>query len=698
MTGFDAMKALAEYRRDATQTSDHTRSPSDLLLEQIESEGFDMNNLSGVLKTPGTQQILSCAGSGKTTTLIFKILYDSATGELTRVDEVNGNAIRSTEKVWVSTFLKSGADELRASLWKWQRKLSLPDMSSSIRFSTLHSEFLRMLNSLGVETNIVDAKKNNGFLKSVVRNLGYVENALNSEQLQSLSSALTYTRNRLDSARYNQEIYTDLGLMPNHVDTIIRDWSATRRAMQLVDFEDLQDYLYELAIIQKNEQVVAAMENRYKFLYIDEFQDTSQIQYALLKVYARTAKKVIVIGDDDQTIYTWRGSSNEIITKNFLEDFKPTMTELSINYRCPANVLNPIIPSIERNQNRIRKGIVAKKPGGTFRVGAYGSYQSMVNALSKGIEEDVQQGKTVALLCRENVDGLVPSLLLDKLGSNIRYSISGDNMTLDSYVGRQIVGILNLFTSSFNDNVSRALGQLVYNRYKVRSLMDEIKTQGVSIWDIDMDDLRYSVPEIYAYVRRWRSYRSTNGRMETIQYVLNDYRNTVYGRHTQYNEICRSVIDAVLTLIRSYDYESPQELLYDVEGINDRLKARKKLSGSDVQISTVHNFKGKEADSVYVWNDSEGSFPSSRSGGSFQDIEEERRIHYIACTRALETSTILFREGKPGKFLQEMDLSNAEKFIHVGIAGTLRKPKAEYVDDNEEDDFDMTGITLKGVK
>lgn len=701
MSDFDIMKAMSEYNREVAGSDSGTsdKTPSERFLAQLEDYGFDMTDLSGVLKTKGVLQILSCAGSGKTTTLIFKIMYDNATGELTRVDEINGNAIRSTEKVWVSTFLKSGAEELRSSMWKWQRRLSLPDISSSIRFSTLHSEFMRLLNSLGVATNFVDTKKNNALLKTAVNSLGFFERQPNSEQIRSLSSALTYTRNRLDSARYHHEVYRDMNLMPDQIDSIVREWAAGRRALGLVDFEDLQDYLYELAVLQENPDVVSAIENRYKYLYVDEFQDTSQIQYALLKVYARKAKKIIVIGDDDQTIYTWRGSSNEIITTDFKRDFNPTMTDLSINYRCPENVLNPIIPSIERNQNRLEKGIVAKKSGGTFRIGEYGSYHGMVHALARGIEADVAAGKSVAVLCRENVDGLVPSLLLDKLGSNIRYSISGDNMTLDSYVGRQILGILNLFTSSRNEAVERAISQLVFDRYKVRMLMDELRNTRTSIWDIDMDELRYSIPEVYGYVKRWRAYLETHTKIATVEFVLNDYRMNVYSRNTQYNEICRSVIDAVLALINSYNYDSPQELLYDVEDINDRLKARKKLSGSDVQISTVHNFKGKEADSVYVWNDSNGVFPSKRTNGNVADLEEERRIHYIACTRALETSTILYRKGQPSPFIGEMDIRNAEKFIESGIGGSLKLKSRLEEDEHqeEEDELDFSGVTLKPV-
>lgn len=694
------MKALGEYSHGVDPDTPE-QLPTAKLRSAIEARGFDMTYLSPVLDTRGSQQILSCAGSGKTTTLIFKILNDIASGELTSTSEFNGNVVRTVDRVWVSTFLKSGAEDLRRSLWKWQTRLSLPDYTSSVKFSTLHAEFKSLLNSLGVATNFVDTKKNNSYLKTVLQNHNINGGSLNNEIVREFASALTYTRNRLDRDQYTHPTYKTYNVMPSQVDALARDWSKTRRAFKEMDFEDLQDYLYELAYIQQVPEVVNAMENRYSFLYIDEFQDTSQIQYELLKIYARKAKKVIVIGDDDQTIYTWRGSDNNIITNRFMEDFRPAITQLSYNYRCPENVLAPIIPSIELNENRFKKDIKAKKEGGSLRVGHYNSYKNMVAALSKGIATDIRAGKSVAVLCRENLDGLVPALLLDKAGSNIKYSISGDNMTLDSYVGRQILGILNLFTARSNEGVRKALSQLVYSRFEVAKIMDEFKINGTSIWDVNMKDLKYSSLAVYNYVKRWRDYRENHTAMATVQFVLHDYRFNVYGKSNQYHEICRSVIDAILAVIESYNYDTPAELLEDVEDINDRLKARKKLDGSAVQISTVHNFKGKEADSVYVWNDSEGVFPSSKSDAG--DVEEERRIHYIACTRALETSTLLYRTGSPSPFLSEMDLTKAEEFVGQGIGGTLGgnkgidlvvdervvAPGADELAEEDEDDWAM---------
>ena len=124
--------------------------------------------------------------------------------------------------------------------------------------------------------------------------------------------------------------------------------------------------------------------------------------------------------------------------------------------------------------------------------------------------------------------------------------------------------------------------------------------------------------------------------------------------------------------------DNVEDFLEELDSINERLKARKKkFNGSKVRIATVHEFKGKEADSVYVWNDSVDIFPHKDCDlEDEEELEEERRVHYIACTRARKINTILYVKNKPGMFLQEMDLSNAENISKVEkVGGDLKQPK-----------------------
>ena len=356
---------------------------SDLIMENLRKMGFNLSQLEEVIRVKGNQLIISIAGSGKTTGLIFKICFDITTGEATRIATVNGNDIRVLDRIWVCTFLKSGADELKSKLSLWQRKLGLMDTSDSMSFSTLHAEFKRALTAMGVTTNIIDSSVNSKNLKNISERyaLRYNDKPLNSDILRDLESAFTYTRNRLDEKRYDRSIYTELGIGPTIIDAMLREWKSMRRDLGCVDFEDLQELLYDECIVKNNIEVINFLRNRYNYIYVDEFQDTSQIQYALLKIYASGAKKIVVIGDDDQTIYSWRGSYNKIITTEFAKDFNPTISNLSVNYRCPSKILNSIKPSLEMNVNRFKKELKSFNEGGVFRLGGHVSYIDMVEHL-----------------------------------------------------------------------------------------------------------------------------------------------------------------------------------------------------------------------------------------------------------------------------------------------------------------------------
>jgi DNA helicase-2/ATP-dependent DNA helicase PcrA len=652
---------------------------SDLMIEKLKSMGFNMSQLEDVIRVKGNQLIISIAGSGKTTGLIFKISFDITTGEATKVVTVNGNEIRVLDRIWVCTFLKSGADELKSKLSLWQRKLGLMDTSDSMAFSTLHAEFKRALTALGVTTNIIDSSVNSKNLKKVAEKyaIEYDGKPLNSDMLRDLESAFTYTRNRLDEKRYNRSIYRELDIGPTIIDAMLREWKSMRISLGCVDFEDLQELLYTECIVKNNIDVINFLRNRYNYIYVDEFQDTSQIQYALLKIYASGAKKIVAIGDDDQTIYSWRGSYNKIITDEFAKDFNPTISNLSVNYRCPNIILDAIKPSLEKNENRFKKELKSFNTGGSFRVGAYSSYKGMVECLSDMIYEDVKANKSVAVLCRVNSDGLLPALMLDRLGK-FQYTISGDGMTLDSYIGRSVINIAKLFTEKSSLAVKNTLSMLTWNKYSINNIMKVCKNNKVSFWEIPDKDLGYSCPDIAEKLKMWKQWRKAFGDIEALRMIYYYFRTEVFVKDNQYNTVCKSVISSIETMLSISKADNVEDFLEELDSINERLKARKKkFNGSKVRIATVHEFKGKEADSVYVWNDSVDIFPHKDCDlEDEEELEEERRVHYIACTRARKINTILYVKNKPGMFLQEMDLSNAENISKVEkIGGGLKQPK-----------------------
>lgn len=661
-------------------------SASERFLETISAMGYDLAELEGVLRTWGNQLVLSCAGSGKTTSTIFKLIYGIKTGKLTKKVEINGNTVRTVAKVWVSTFLNSGARELKYELSKWNKKLGYMDVSDSITFSTLHAEFKAVLNSLGVVTNFIDEKDNTKILKNIANRFGVRKNGkpLTSDDLRDLEGALTYSRNRLDAKRYSNITYKEFNLTAIEIDAIIFEWANARRASGQCDFEDLQDILYTLIYDEQRQDVIDFIADRYEFIFVDEFQDTSQKQYAILKAYMLGAKQIVAVGDDDQTIYSWRGSDHNIITHDFIEDFNPTISKLSTNFRCPANILDAIVPSIELNSNRLDKSIRAAKEGGELFIGRYHSYNDMVKGLVDGIYRDIADGMDVAVICRENIDGLLPAIMLDRDG-RFSYSISGQGMTLSPYMVKQAISIIRLVTEKTSNNVANVLKQLTFNNWEINSMLSALKNNNESIWDAPMEDIEYSCPSISGVLEEWKNVHRTfkEGKiteMDFVEYLLAYYHNFVYTprvgmKDSIYNERMRSILSTLIVLVNSGEFTSASDLLYELDEINLRLQSRLKQKNAEVKIVTVNEFKGKEIDSAYPWNVVIDVFPHKKAT-SQEELEEERRMFYIACTRGKKRTTIMTIVGREGMFLHEMDLSTAEELVKLGgsigeIGGSL---------------------------
>lgn len=631
-----------------------------------------------------------------TTALTFKIMYDIVTGEAMTIKQIeSGLPVRVVNKMWVCTFLRSGAEELQSSLTKWQRKLGYSQTADQINFSTMDAEFKRCINAMGVATNIGDAGKlHNLFCKAVdscnvSRSGGY---PLTKEDYQILSGILVYYRGRLDNQRYNHPSMKDYDLTPTILDLIAKQFANLRATNGIMDFEEIMELLYKYLYIEPNPAVQDFVANRYNYIYIDEFQDTSQMAYAILKFYARgklwlnrfggdvkvvseggtvpdglytnqeTLGKIVVVGDPSQCIYSFRGSDSKILVNDFDEDFKPCLSRLSVNWRCPANILNPVVSSIHCNPDSAVQDIKAAREGGEFFAYAFPSYKSMITQLKVDMTKDMEDDMRVAVLCRTNFDGLIPAFVLAEDG-RFDFSISGENMTLSSPLPRKIIGVTSLFTERSTPAVKTTLEFFAsrQDKWGVKQLIDTLKMNNISIWQIPIEDIRYSCPSLEKFVTSVKKVFYTNGsrdkskELEALRTVYYMMIVDVFAGDSAYCESARAYIETMLYVIENHDFQSVYEFLEEIELLNDKLAGRIKKKSAHIQIATVHEYKGKECDSVYVWNDSDGTFPSSKCDVNNEDqLNEERRVHYIACTRAKKREHIYSIQIKKGRFAKEM--------------------------------------------
>lgn len=661
-------------------------------------DNIEYTELYYALTTDGNQIINAAAGAGKTTALISKIQKDIATGSCMRVQTLpNGMNVQVVDKVFVGTFLRSGAEELKQALLSWQKKLGYSETAGQIVFSTLDAEFKRCLESMGVTVKIGEQSTLDGCFRRAVRKAHIVRNDgknLTAEDYRIIGSIITYARGRLDDKKYCHPSAPDYCLNQQVTDMLIQLYSSERIACGVMDFEDISELLYRYLYITPNPAVQDVVASRYNYMYLDEFQDTSQIQYAILRAYRRgnlventdatfdtdkrdalytgipTKGKIVVVGDQSQTIYSFRGSDSKVLTENFPKDFNPNITPLSVNWRCPETILSPIIPSIHLNKDSENQAIKSAREGGELHVYEFMSLSNMTDHLIKSIGEDIDANRSVAILCRTNFEGIIPALNIEKAKLG-RYSISSEGMTLSSSLPRSILNIANLFMQLSDTKVRSALNMLVpyYARYEVNELVNALensktKTSAMTIWTMPLEDIEYSCPSLLELIKSVRAemFDEQGNRVQYadiigLRYLYAYMYDKTFAKKTTYNESAKTLISALLNLIERNNYATIREFVDDVVRINDRLKNAIKLKNANITIATVHEFKGKEADSVYIWNDSDGVFPSSKTDLSDADlVAEERRVHYIACTRAKEREHIYTLVGKRGMFIDEMNV------------------------------------------
>lgn len=651
--------------------------------------------LYNALNAKGNQCIIAAAGAGKTTAIIAKLQHDIVTGEcMTTCTVPSGMTVRVTNKVWVCTFLNSGAKELSEALKKWQAKLGYTNTANQVVFSTLDAEFKRCLESMGVAVTIGDTKTLNSALSNAIRRAHITRSdggKLTKEDFRVIGGIVTYARTRLDDSKYDNPNASDYGLTKMILDTLIEFYADERRKRSIMDFEDLSELLYKYLYVEPNPAVQDVVANRYNYIYIDEFQDTSQIQYAILRFYARgklvenedgyegerdacftgvkTKGKIVVVGDPSQTIYSFRGSDSRVLVEDFPSDFNPVTTPLSVNWRCPENVLHPVINSIHKNADSKNQLIRSAKLGGKFYAYEFSTMASMIKQLEKDVVKDVQDDKTVAILCRTNYDGLVPALVLES--KNLcNFSVTSEAMSLDSALPRSLINVANLFMNLSTKKVEDALNLLVpfYNRYEVKQLLGVLSnTQGrgkrISIWTMPIEDIRYSCPSLLTLVKDVRQVmfdedgnKYPRADINGLKFIYEFMITNTFAKNTQYNDGAKTILRAFIDLIDLNNYATVREFVSDITLLNDKIKARVNKKSASVEIATVHEYKGKERDSVYIWNDVNGCFPSYKCNtDSETEVAEERRIHYIACTRAKERMHVYSIIGKRGMFANELD-------------------------------------------
>lgn len=646
--------------------------------------------LEGVINTEGPTMIIAGAGSGKTRVLTYRIAYLI---DKKGVDPFNIMAL---------TFTNKAAKEMRDRIEK-----VVGTEARNLWVGTFHSVFARILRSeadrLGYPSNftIYDTDDSKSLIKTIVKELNLDDKVYKPNVvLNRISGA----KNRLVSWReYNSNpVYKadDESNMKPELGRIYRIYAERCFKAGAMDFDDL---LFNTNVLFKEHlDVLNKYQQRFQYVMVDEFQDTNISQYLITRKLAAVKQNICVVGDDAQSIYAFRGADIQNIL-NFEKDYSDLrVIKLEQNYRSTKTIVNAANSIILKNKAQLKKNVWTENEDGNLieLIKANSDNEEGKLVASSIFEEKMQHqlnNSDVAILYRTNSQSRAIEEALRRM--NIKYKIVGG---LSFYQRKEIKDIMAYMRFAVNHNDEESFKRII--NYPKRG----IGSSSVDKIIVAANDHAISIWEVLENISSFLPGRAANAVMDFVNLIkkckLEIQRKDAYEAGMEIarsSGIMRELYEdkTVEGLSR---YENVQELLNAIkEFVDDPEKEEKSLGaflqdvalitgvdqdkdddGDKVTMMTIHMAKGLEFKNVYIVGLEEDLFPSQMMLSSRADLEEERRLFYVAITRAeskLFVSYALsrYRFGRlkncePSRFLDEIDPA----FIKVNKKFSIPEPPA----------------------
>lgn len=621
--------------------------------------------------------IISCAGSGKTLSIVHLIVKRILTGK-----------IKNVNRLLVTTYSVAGREELENRINKLLRELGV---RSKVEIRTLHSAFLYMLKKYGGGGfgSIIKPWQRSDFIKQSAQNAGL---RMDEEDLLKLDSLISYQVNNMytDEMIYNDYTF-DLDIPRVKYSSIAAGYRELKNRAGLIDFDDMQTIVFSL--LRRDKDAREMFRDIWDYFYIDEFQDVSKIQFEIIKMLLKDENKLVVIGDDDQCVYKWRGADPNIIL-NVCGYYDIWKHQLSTNYRCGAEIVKHAERGIRNNTQRMVKEMKAFNEGGRIVIdnsfkNMYGGSKAIYEHVLKLLKQGVKPEK-IAILCRNNVHGVV----LDDMINNISDTVTSKEMRFgNNQIVKDLKVCVELSKETFNHNVVKHLWKNVKflkssHAYSIAKIMSDngcsnlvaIKSILVRIFDLRLEEGKdvKVLPTISN-----NHYKMQHNIHDTAVQGLVDYYNILCLE----DEIERAngLIGAYLNVTVDFMYKGEDRIrsLYGIVehvirligelGVDDfdnhvrvaenNAKVRD-IKPNGITLSTMHGSKGKEWDHVIILADDNISFPSFQTIRELVStdqevehisdyIEQERRLHYVAMTRAKKELRVYVNPENMSVYLAE---------------------------------------------
>ena len=598
-------------------------------------QNMNENQLKAILKTQGAVMVIAGAGSGKTRVLTNRIAYLIA----------KKNVLESN--ILAITFTNKAAKEMKERIYSL-----VGETSKYIWINTFHSMCVRILRQhidlLGYNKNftILDTSEQKSIIKNIVKELNLSED---SYQPNTILKIISNSKNSMISVN-EMKAQARFGFMKN-VAEIYEYYQKYLKKNSVLDFDDLM--LKTIVLFEKHPEVLAIYQNKFEYIHVDEYQDTNVIQYKLIKMLSEVHKNICVVGDDDQSIYSWRGACSDNII-NFEKDYEDVeVIFLDQNYRSNSTILDAANAVIKNNTDRKDKALWSENKGGDkITVYAATNDKDETDDIAKKILDLKTQGidyKDIAILYRANY--LSRSMENSCMAFGIPYKLIGSLKFLQRQEIRDLLAYMNVIVNK-NDEFSLRRIINVPKRGIGASSMAKIdnyaEQYGLSLFEalknIDMIGVsKKIITNIHLLTQLIEKYSQTE------QYSIEDLIVGIY-KDSGYESMLKESADAyaesrienISELVSSAkQFSSMNDNLIDfISEMSLTSDADDENEDDSVVLSTVHAAKGLEYRVVFIMGLEENLFPSIRDAESSEDernkMEEERRLAYVAITRAKE--------------------------------------------------------------
>ena len=606
-----------------------------------------------VYQTEGPVLILAGAGSGKTRVLTHRVAY--------LIDEMGVNPWN----ILAITFTNKAAGEMR------QRVDDIVGFGSeAIWVATFHSTCVRILrrhiDCLGYETNftIYDPDDVKSLIKDICKRLD-IDTKLLKEK--TLMNHISGAKNELISPmEYELSAFTSGDFLKKKIATVYKEYEIALKKNNALDFDDL--IMKTVELFKARPDVLEYYQERFRYIMVDEYQDTNTAQFELIRLLADKYRNLCVVGDDDQSIYKFRGANirNILDFEHVYQDAK--VVKLEQNYRSTQNVLDAANAVISNNQKRKDKALwTQKKEGSPVHLrqfdNAYEEAQFIASEIRKKALNGEYEFRDCAILFRTNAQArmLEEKLIMD----SIPYDVVGG---VNFYSRKEIKDVLAYLKTIDNGRDDISVKRIInipkrgIGATTIAKVDDYAAMKNISFFDalcecdqiMSIGKAGEKLKSFATMIQAFRSKVEYYTLEDLVCDVLDTIKYTDYLEETEDEDVAKDRNDNVNEFIsKVVDFEQSHEqptlselleeiaLVADIDGVSEE--------DNRVLLMTLHSAKGLEFPCVYLSGMEDGVFPSSMAISSddpIEAIEEERRLAYVGITRAMEELTLTYAKSR----------------------------------------------------